>query len=100
MTYRGKEVKRVVEPNENEWVTIEPHSSIEHETRIGGRYQLDADGEYNISMQVLCTLNATQLTILLFQMSTHKQLDVRQAFTTVTLLFSLECLQIYKVTGR
>ena len=65
MTYRGKEVKRVVEPNENEWVTIEPHSSIEHETRIGGRYQLDGDGMYNISMQVPCILNVTQLTILL-----------------------------------
>merc|ERR1712166_937404 len=69
MNYRGLDAKRLAEPNENEWVTVEAGGSIERETLIGGEYQLDGDGVYTISM---------------LQMPMNTQLDVSEASTTVT----------------
>jgi len=69
MNYRGLDAKRLAEPNENEWVTVEAGGSIERETLIGGEYQLDGDGAYTISM---------------LQMPMNTQLDVSEASTTVT----------------
>jgi len=50
MEYRGKDMKRVDEPVSSEYVNILPTKSVTKRLKIGGRYKLERDGQYTISM--------------------------------------------------